>query len=347
MKKQFSTIVLLLIAGIIHAQVGVMPLKDYTDFKQRTLVVVTEEPIDKVMKKMTPEQVEIYKQEIDEYNVLVKWAMDTYYKTGNPVEYKTRTEAEALKMSGAKTHAFLEFTKFFENYDSKAGFEMVQKNRFAKEQTRLNGILSLGSIFSRIDIRFAEDYRILANSQSVDPFYGQYLPNPFPDKAEMAFVFRQIVAALDFREKGITYDKAEKLLREEAKKMQSVTLLVAESDVDPGEDREKLLKAYKYPVEIVSREKITEVILNHSAQHAVVVTVPVMNPQTEAYEFKFLVYNCETGTVVASSVPQEKGGSSVSTGTLSALKAMKKTVSEKKIPAIQKENLGDFSVAAN
>lgn len=143
MKKHLIAIVLLTFISFAHAQVGVVALKEYADFKNRTLLVIVEEQDQKLMSKLTPEQQTVYKQEIEEYNTLVKWAMETYYKVGNPVEYKPRKEVQEIIDNQDRKFAYLEFTKFSNNYITKTSFELVQKNRFAKEQTRLSGALSL------------------------------------------------------------------------------------------------------------------------------------------------------------------------------------------------------------
>lgn len=284
-----------------------------------------------------PAQQEIYKQEIEEYNTLTKWAMETYYKTGNPVVYKTRTEADQIIKSKDKAYATLENVKFSEFYKSKIGFEQVQKNRFIKEQNHLNGALFPKTFISRIDIRFAESH------EDFIPFYGEYFPNPFPSKAETAYVFKQIAATLDLREKGITADKAEKQIKDE-KKLKSLTLLINENDIDAKEDREKFLKAYSSPVEIVSKEKFEEAILNSDTKYAAVLTVPTINTNTESMQFFFFVYDCGSGLTLTKSEPQEKSG--VSTGGLSALKAIKKATTESRVPGLTKENMMDFAAVA-
>lgn len=54
MKKQILLLVLLLSAVITKAQMGIIPLKEYEEFKKRTLVVVVEEPRADVLGKLEP-----------------------------------------------------------------------------------------------------------------------------------------------------------------------------------------------------------------------------------------------------------------------------------------------------
>lgn len=201
-------------------------------------------------------------------------------------------------------------------------------------------------IVSRLDIRFGEDYPKLADSQNVDQFYSQYLPNPFPDKADVALALKQIVAVMDAGSKGVTYDQVDKMKKDEAKKLQNITLLVSESDIDPNDDREKFTKAYGLPVEIVNDEKIDEAILASNPQYAAIKTIPYLDPNTEKVKFQFKVYDCESGKTLATSDPQEKSGASVETGTISALKSLKKAATDDKIPPVRKENLSDFAMMA-
>lgn len=333
MKKQLITAYFLTLIITAYAQVGVVPLKQYADFKTRTLLVIVEEPKQKMLEKLTPEQAEVYKQEIEEYNTLSKWAMDTYYKVGNPVEFKTRAEVEQIIAQRDKTYAFVEFTKFKDNYVTKVSFELVQKNRFAKEQSKLTGGLSLASIVSLINIRLAEE------SEDASPFYGQYLPNPFPDKADMAYAFKQIAATLAYRERGITYDKMKPENKLLGQQLKSLTLLIAEDDIDAKEDREKFVKAYPNPMEIVSKEKIQQAIIDNDPKYAVVLSVPTLDRETEQVKFQFIVMGCEQGQTMATSSPQDKSG--VDVGPMVTLKALKKPT-ESKLPPLRKENLWDF-----
>jgi hypothetical protein len=338
MKKQLLAIALVVVVNVTHAQIGVVPLKEYADFKKRTLIVVVEEPLPDLLSKLSPEQQEVYKQEIDEYNTLVKSAMETYYKVGNPVEYKPRNEVQQIIKKRDRNYAYLQNLKFAEFYKSKFWFEEVQKNRFAKEQTRLRGALTLSAILSRLDIKLAEQ------DPDNPPFYGQYFPDPFPDKADMVFVFKQIANMFNDRENGITYDKAEKQIQEDAKKLKTATLLIDENEIAADEDRQKLLNAYKYKVEIVSKEKIREAIVSEDPEYVCVVTVPVQDRNTEKTKFQFQAYDCASGKIFAVSLPQDKAG--VETSTISAIKSIKKAATESKIPPIRKENLSDFSQAA-
>ena len=334
MNQKYSfTFLLLLVLNPLLAQVGVVPLDEYEDFKKRTLVVIVEEPQAKLLSKLAPEQQNIYKTEIEDYNQLVKWAMDTYYKVGNPVQYMLRSEVEPLIEKQDRSITYLEYTKFSDNYITKASFDLVQKNRFAKEQNRLTGALSLNSIVSLIEIRFPEV------PDDGLPFYGQYLPDPFPDKADMAYAFKQIAATFDYREAGITYDKVEKLSRENAKKLQTLTLLIAEDDLDANEDRGKFMDAYKFPKEIVSREKIREAILSSDSKYACVLSVPQYDTRTEEVKFQFQAVECEKGITLVVSEPQDKAG--ISAGPMVALKSLKKAT-DSKLPPVRKENLWDF-----
>jgi hypothetical protein len=343
-QKLYLTSIAILLVTLAQAQIGIVPLKDYANFKNRVLLVIVEEPLPRLLGKLEPEQLEIYKREIEEYNTLAKWAMDTYYKVGNTVEYKTREEAQKILAADKGTYAYLEFTKFGENYTSKVGFQLVQKNRAAKDQTHMGGIISLNSILSAIDIRFSEDYKLLADHQSPDALYRHFLPDPFPDKSDMVYAFRQIAAVFDNREKGIDYYQSQKVTKQEAAKLQTQTLLIAEGDISSKEDRDNFIKAYNYPMEIVSYEKMAEAINGNNSQNSCVLTVPLMNRETEAVEFRFVVYDCGSGKTLAMSSPQEKSG--VSTGTVSAFKAIKKATTESQVPQLIKENLMDFNAAA-
>jgi hypothetical protein len=334
MKKRLLTLSLLFVAAVTYAQVGNFSLQEYADFKKRTLIVVVEEPNANLVGKLNANQQAVYNKEIEEYNALVKWAIENYYKAGSPVEYKTVTETMDIINKKDKSYAYLSFTKFKNNYKTKVSFEMTQKNRIATEETRLSGALSIDFIVSLIEIRFAE------NNLDAYPIYGQYLPSPFPGKADMAYALKQIAAVLNDREQGISFDDARKNAKKDAAKAQSQTLLIAENIIGPNEDRGKFVSRYKFPLKITTPEKINEAIINGNSQFTCTITVPTHNFTEEKVEFKFMMYDCGSGKTVATSVSQERTG--VSTGALSALKALKRVVTESKVPPIKKENMADF-----
>lgn len=340
MKKQLLILALFLNALMCFAQEGEESLKNYADFKKRTLMVIVEEVNPELVAKLDQRQVEVYIKEIEEYNSLVKWAMDTYYKVGNPVEYKSTAEIKSFVDKKEKAYAFISYSKFG-FYKTKLAFEMTQKNRLAKERSRLGSVLSLNFLLSRLEIRLAEE------SKDANPLYSQYMPTPFPNKADMAYAFRQITAMLNDREQGITRDLANKQVKKDAKKVQSQTLLVTESDVDTKEDKAKFISSYKYPVEIVpvDSDKVSEAIISGNAQYATVITIPMYSQGSDKIDFKFFLYDCGSGKTVATSVPQDKTG--ISTGTIWALRSLKKTATESSIPPLRKENMMDFRDAIN
>jgi len=331
--KKTLTLTLLFIAAIAKAQVGMISLKEYADLKKRTLIVVVEEPLPDLEAKLDATQVQVYRKEIEDYNTLVKSAMDTYYKVGNPVEYKSVGESLDIINKKDKAYAYLSFTKFRTNYHTKTSFEMTQKNRVAKEQTRLSGALSIDFIVSLIEIRFTD--------QSKDglPVYGQYLPTPFPGKADMTFAFRQMASVLSEREQGMSFNDAKKQL----KKAQSQTLLVAENDIDPSGDKTKFISWYKFPLEIAPDDKISDAIINGNPQYTCIITVPTFNREAKKVEFNFFMFDCGNGKVIATSAVQDQAG--VSFGGMSALKSLKRAVTETKTPPIKKENMADFNNA--
>lgn len=342
MRNLKITFFLALVTTIGFAQEGAVPLKEYSEYKKRKLLVIIEEPVAKVTAKLSPEQLEIYNKEMEDYNTLVKWALDTYYKLPQTVEYVKRSEAVQILKSDKGTYAYLEYSKFSTNYQAKIGFELVQKNRTAKDQTRLGGIISLSSILSAIDIRVSEDYNKVEDNQNIDPLYREFMPTPFPGKFEMAYAIQQIAAVFEWREQGVTYDKEKKQIAAEGK-AKTQTLLIAEGDISPKEeDRDKFLAAYKYPASVVSYEKIAEAVINRE-NVSCIVTVPMMDKSTEAVQFRFFMFDCATGRTLASSVPQDNEKSGVSTATISAFKSMKKAVTESKVPQLTRANMEDFS----
>lgn len=335
----------MLFRGPSYAQAGIAATDELTKLKGRTLVVVVEEPDAKLLSKLTPDQQNQYKSEIDEYNTLIKWGIETYYAVGNPVEFKLRSEAFPLMKKGDANYAFLEYSKFTENYFSKAGFELVQKNRQAKEQTKFSGALSLGSLVSRLDLRLAEQYPTLLASRTIPPFYGHYMPNPFPQKAEMAAALKQLGAIIAQRATGAGYDQDEKIMRQDSKKLADLTLLVWQDELDGNEDRSAIAKYYPFPMEVVTKEVLDNAIISGDSRYAVVRTIPFMQErdEEESVQFQFRVVDCAAGKTLAVSKPQDKFGVSAENQTISALKGLKKS-GDSKIPRLRKENFSDFSL---
>jgi hypothetical protein len=323
------------------AQIGKMSIQEFNDFKNRKLLVILEEPNEKMASKLDPEQKGVYLKEIEEYNQLITWGMGEYYKLQQPVEFVKRSDAVTLLKVDKKTYAYLVCSKFEMNYTSKPGFTLVQKNRAVKEQTRLSSALSLSSLVTELYIRFSEDYRLIEDNQNSRPVYSQFMPDPFFDKGDIAYVLREMNATFSERAQGIDATVERKLTEAEKQQVRSQPLLIAEADIDPDENRDKFFLQYAYPVNVVDYSRISEAISN-GEQVSCLITIPTFDYNVEQTVFRFVMFDCARGMILTSSKPQEKSG--VSTATVSAFKSLKKAVTESVMPQLTKENMMDFNV---
>ena len=160
----------------IYGQKGNCKPEDAQAVKDRTLIVVVEEPNLDLLNKLDDKQKAFYTKDISDYNDMMKQLMPKYWSYGSKVEFKTTSEVAALVKSKSKDYAYLEHTKFTVNYYGKSSL-----NATMNLQNTGGGANPVGGDYmeTAVCVRLTD-----ANPLGL-PVWSAYLPSPFPTAGQM------------------------------------------------------------------------------------------------------------------------------------------------------------------
>ncbi len=312
MKKISIAIVAgLLISGSSFPQMGGAKMEDLKKIQSRTLLVVLEEPEKKLLDKLNPEEQANYQKDIADYNVNIKSAIAHCWKFTEQVEYRNRSEVIMLIKSKDKKSAYLESSKYKENFATPATFRATFNRKDIKDKPNL--AMPMGDIYkvSELDIRLCDDNPLSP------PVYGQFMLNVFPNKADLVYALKQIQIYFGYRLKDMSYGAVLKEANKNGAKLPSLTLLIDEQDTELKNDEIK--KVYPYPFELVKKEKIDEAILNADSKYAFAAVIP-----SGADSYLFEVYDAAEELELARSAPDQNTGISFGGGLLDEVKDLTK-----------------------
>jgi ABC-type amino acid transport substrate-binding protein len=295
LKKTLQLLIACAIALPLAAQTGVSKLKDVQQVKDRTLIVVLEEVNEKLNAKLKPEEQEMYKKDVEEYNGLIKEAAPAFWKFSTKIEYKTRSETDQIVKAKSKDYAYLEYNKYTVNFFNPAAFRATMANK--NSENKLSGRSMIGGDYKMSDLNI----RLSDENPLGPPVYGVHLTDPFPNKADLAYGLKQIQLQLEYKLKGMSDLDVNKLYKTNGKKLSSVTLLVDQLDTDMK--IEDIKKAYPYPVEVVTKDKIDAAQLAGDTKYAIAVVIPYPNSK-----YSFMVVDAATGEELGRSSPEWNTG---------------------------------------
>jgi hypothetical protein len=289
-------IVLLLIqATISYGQAGLSNPDDIEKIKQRTFLVMLEEPKQDLMEKLKPEEQENYTADINAYNSMMQELMPALWKISAKLEFKKRSEIMELIKSKDQGYAYLEYEKYRVQFANVSSLRMTFKS---EKGEKMGGLNPVGETYiaSSISIRLTEKANTSLEIISIP------VASPFPSKGEMALAVKEILYTFDKRASGIKTMQLATLPKKEAKKLEKMKLLVNADDTDASE--EAIKKVYPYPFELVKgKEALDAAILTGDSGTAVIKIIPNGN---RSYSYK--VFSCSEGGMLASSNSSENGG---------------------------------------
>ncbi len=311
-------ILFLLICSVVQAQVGNSKQEDVQEIQKRTLIVVTEEPNEKLISKLEGDQLAQYKKDVEDYNRDIKDAVTGFWKFNTKIEYKTRAEVDKLAKAKNKTYAYIEYNKFTVNCYNAAAYKSTYQFRDgAKEITLAGG----DYISTQLNIRLCD------NNPLGPPVFGVHLPGPFPDKADLVYALKAMQLQFGYKLEGKKDIPIAKMFKENAKALETMTLLVNEKNTDLAIDEIK--KAYPFQVELVNKEKINEAILNSADKTAFVIVIPYSGDS-----FTFLILSAKDCIEMGNTNDTQSTGVKVGGlvgGTAGAAIAMNKDMTKMKV----------------
>lgn len=297
-------ITLLMLAGAfaaapVMAQVGLSKPEAIEKVKARTMLVIVEEPSEKLLKSLKPEEIDNYKNDIASYNAMMAELAPKYWTMSPKIEFKTRTEVYKLVEAKDAGYAFMEYEKYRVQFATSSSYYATRRACGFKD--RLAGTNPIGGdyIRSEFSIRLTDDkmYGL--------PIIGITMPSPCPTSADLVFAFKTIQNHFKYKLEGLNEIKVSQLFKTNAPQLKNLTLYVNKQDTECSIDDIK--KVYPYPVEMFeSREAIDNAIMKASEGIAVVIMIPYSESS-----YSFYAYKASDLTVLAYTNDSQSTGVSV------------------------------------
>jgi hypothetical protein len=299
------------VSTFLNAQVGGSKQTDVQEIKNRTLLVVTEEPNPKLTAKLSAAALDSYNKDIEDYNKNIKAAVTLCWKFNDKIDYKTRGEVDKLCKSKSKDYAYVDYNYFTVNCANAASY----KATLGLKDSTTGGIALVGGdyIATEMDICLTEDGPLAV------PVFGVRMGSPFPNEADLVYGLKSIQLQLGYKLAGTKDNEINNMVKVNGKLLQNMTLLVDKNNTDLK--IEEIKKAYPYPVQLVSKEKIDQALLTSNDTVAFVIVIPL-----EGNNFSFEVLSAKDCTELARSNPDQNTGVSIGgIGPIDEIKDMTKS----------------------
>ena len=307
-----------LATSFLHAQEGLSKAEDVKEIQKRTIIVVTEEVNEKLAAKLEGDQQAQYKKDIEDYNAAIKEAVPGFWTFNKEIEYKTRAEVDKLTKAKNKKYAYIEYNKFTVNTANAAAYKSTyQFKEGAKDITFVGGDYNC----TNLNIRLCDENPL------GPPVYGVRLPNPFPDKTDLANALKSMQLQFGYKLDGKKDIPIFNMFKDNAKALTGLTLLVNETNTDLK--IEDIKKAYPHPVELVSKAKIDEAILKSDDKTAFVHVIP-----NEGSSYSFYILSAKDATVLGYTNDTQSTGVKVGGlvgGTAGTALALNKEMTKRKV----------------
>lgn len=311
--KQLKLLTLTLALGAsvaqMSAQFGMGKIEEIEAIQRRKLIVILEEPREKIIKKLTKKKKESeianYKSAIEEYNNEMKEIVEKYwpYKE-NGIEYKTYAEVEALKKSKSKKFAVLccvsqRPSSFDAGYVSAEGLYWSWDIREDSEDR------DYFDYFTSMVVNQIEDFE-------KTPVYTTPLPDIFPTKASLVFGIVNIKSYFDYRirkKKNGEKINGQKIMddqvKENAPKLKNMTLLIRKDLLNKDLPESDISKYYQFKNKVSSKEDIDNAIITQADQTAYIIILPfvVSTSRNNSIIYVHYIYDAKTNEMMAYVMP--------------------------------------------
>lgn len=288
-----------LIAGNLQAQVGLSKLEAIAKVKARTMLVIVEEPSEKLLSTIKPEELENYKKDIADYNAMMAELAPKIWTISPKIEFKTRAEVYKLVEAKDPGYAFMEYEKYRVQFASAASYYATRRACGFKDKLAGTNILGGDYIKSEFSIRLTDDK--MYGLQII----GIPMPSPCPTSADLVFAMKTIQLHFKYKEEGLSEIKISQLFKTNAPQLKNMKLYVNKQDTEAT--LEDIKKVYSHPVEMFEgRAEIDQAILNATEGIAVCIMIPHSDQS-----YSFYVYKASDLSVLAYTNDSQSTGVSV------------------------------------
>ncbi|HRH47479.1 MAG TPA: hypothetical protein PLP23_01935 [Panacibacter sp.] len=279
-----TAIVFAIIPHFVSAQFGYGKVSEIEELKTRKLIVIIEEPKDKVIKKITKkkheDKIPVYKAAINEYNAKMKQVAEKFWTfSKNGIEYKTYQEVDELRKAKNKDYAILyclsgEMSDIHSGFDESSGLNWTWNTEDdAEDRDYFDG-------FTEMKVSLLEDMKSI-------PIMYTVLPDIFPTVTSLVLGMQTLQTYMDIRVRqkkdGEDISQREYMnnsIKKNNHDLAGKTLLIREDMLSKKLDKSKIADAYPYKFEIVNKEKLDSIVFNTNTNYIYAMVMPAVNSGT-------------------------------------------------------------------
>lgn len=305
--KTLKLIILCLTFFCINAkaQFGYGKIEEIEQVQKRKLIVVIEEPREKILNKLTKRKKEDEKKNylaaLDEYNANMKIAVEKYWPYHNGFEYMTYNQVKDLqKKSGNTDYAVI---YCISQSPSTMGAGYVSRDGLnwswdMKEDSEDRDYLDY---FTTILVNRIED-------MDKTPVYSNPLPDIFPNKADIIFGINNTKTYFDYRirtkkngEKINQQKMMEQQIADNAPRLKNMTLFLRSDWLNKELQNDKIKEYYPYQYKVCPSSEIDDAIINQKENIAYVLILPyvVSSSRSNMVIYMHYIYDAKTCDMMA------------------------------------------------
>ena len=238
-----------------------------TNFSNYKLVVVVEEANKKLFEKLDPQEQQVYTNEIDAYNSLIKKQIDLFWKMGT-VQYLTKVKVDALIDAKTSATFYLKYTKFSFNYADASAYKTSNKLYTRRNQVEENYIKKqLPYRAASFELKRCD----LPETDAAIAFVA--MPSIKNNEADFVYAVKSLVLQLTYKNNGTTEVQLMKMYIKNAPHLKELTLLVNPENLERN-DPAFMKENYKHNFKITSQDEIDQAILKGDTTKAIALAIP-------------------------------------------------------------------------
>jgi hypothetical protein len=304
---------LLLFPVLSKAQFGYGKVSEIEALQSRKLIVIIEQPSDKVLKKLNkknqPDKIALYDSAISNYNANMKRVVEKFWTfSKNGIEYKTFADADALRKSGNKDYAVL-YCVSAEMSGFTSGFDESSRLDWTWDITDPSKDRDYFDEFAEMKVSTLEDLKS-------KPIFYVVLTDNFPTITSLVNGLCMMQNYMDLRlrkkvdkENISGKEQMNEWVAKNNKLLKSKTLLIRSDFLPKDYDKYKVAETYPYKFEIVSGSRLDSAVFNQDEKYVYAVVMPNVNGGERTNQVIYIqaIFNGGNGDMCAYSMPSMGG----------------------------------------
>ncbi|MGB3076053.1 MAG: hypothetical protein WBB36_12060 [Chitinophagales bacterium] len=284
-----ASLLLLTTVTLSRAQMGMGKPEEIAELKKRKLIVILEEPsqkvIDKLKKKGKSAYIDDYKAAVEEFNNNLKAMMEenwTYHETW---EYKSSSTAEALKKAKNKQYAVIwiaavSATSNGASYTAGLNWSYSDVKEGVEESKEGSRDLSSTALFI---VALSEEFLKV-------PVFQIGMPRDFPLKADLLFAIKSTIWYMDARLSDAKTSDLKDIIKNNGSRLKTYTLFINKEDLGKNVTASVIKSAYPYAAKILEPAQFDDQVIAQAEKTAILVIVPMMSTNSHGSTMAYVPY---------------------------------------------------------